>query len=446
MHPSPRAGRAWTAAAAALALLFALLVVPAIVHGGGETSEQWDQDTAHLPVIRQFAAELPQPNIADYASATGPGLHLLLAPLARLGASATVLRLASALFGLALVLVAWKGAARCAGPWRGLGLVLPLACCSYLIAGSIWITTDALALLLASSVLALAAWNRPTGVLFAQCALLGAAAITVRQTALWAAAPIVVAGVLGSPLGNHAGTAEQWRGDAPRSWRRLGWALLAVLAMAAVLAGFVALWGGLTPPMYRVLSATYAVAAPAFGLALVGMWGGAMLLPDARGTLALLWRHRALALVLGAVALIAALVPETSFDREAGRWGGPLWMLVQRTPRFAARSVVLAALAVAGALVLLTLWLRAAEARRGRFASVIVVALLAMMTLQIGNKEIYERYQDPMILLTLAWLAAMGAGRGETRTNRLVLGACMVALGQLAITAANTLLPVFRAH
>lgn len=432
-------------AVATLALAFALLTVPAILHGGGVTSEQWDQDIAHWPTVQQFARQFPTPRIDDYPSATGPGYHLLLAPLVAAGASLTTVRLASALFGLAFILVAWKGAARWVGAWPAVALVAPLLCSSYLVAGSVWLTTDSLALTLAATLLALAAFGVPRAGLFVQCALLGMAALAVRQTMLWTAAPLLVAGILGSPLGNHAGPGEQWTGDAPRRWWRLGLAALAVLAMLLTLGAFVSTWGGLTPPQYQErLSRTFAVAAPALGLGLVGLWGGMLLLPDLPRVFAQLWRSRGVAAGVAALALVAALVPETSFDRDAGRWGGPIWQLVARTPAPGERSLVLAGLACAGALVLLTLWQRAAERGRGRAASVIVVALLAMMAVQIGNKELYERYQDPVILLSLAWLAAMGCGRGEARTGRLALGALLLAAAQLAVTLANTLLPVFR--
>ena len=106
--PSPM--RAWRLAPALLAALFALAVLPvaflgrdAAVLGERATSEAIDERDAHLPVIRQFAAELPQPDLVGYRSATAPGYHVAMAIPARLGVGVHGLRLISSLAGLALV-------------------------------------------------------------------------------------------------------------------------------------------------------------------------------------------------------------------------------------------------------------------------------------------------------------------------------------------------------
>ena len=79
---------------------------------GDVNSAAADQNHHHLPVIRQFATQLPWPDIRDYESATAPLWHIVLAIPARFGASDVSLRLLTALAGGILVLVVAMGARR----------------------------------------------------------------------------------------------------------------------------------------------------------------------------------------------------------------------------------------------------------------------------------------------------------------------------------------------
>ena len=63
--------------------------------------------------------------------------------------------------GLALVLLAWRVAAACAGPAVALALALPVACSTYVLSGCAWLTTDVLSVLFASAAVAVAAFMPP---------------------------------------------------------------------------------------------------------------------------------------------------------------------------------------------------------------------------------------------------------------------------------------------
>ena len=76
------------------------------VLGGSTTSpKSIDHDRNHVPVIRTFAEEWPNPDLVDYDSATTPGMHLLMAAVVRFGDSETMLQVLSVSSG-------------CAGPRR----------------------------------------------------------------------------------------------------------------------------------------------------------------------------------------------------------------------------------------------------------------------------------------------------------------------------------------
>lgn len=436
----------WRSAPCVLAVLFACAVLPVIMFGSDATSEASDEATAHLPTVLQFAAQLPTPDLHDYPSATGPGYHLLMAVPARLGVGVHGLRIIASLAGLALVLLVWRTAARAAGPAVALALTLPLLVSTYVLSGSAWLTTDVLSVLIGTTMVAIAAWWMPTTRTFLTLAVLFAAALSVRQTNVFLAAPIVAAGILGSPLGRSASDSEQWSGDEPRSWSRLGAACLALVPAALLLLALVNLWGGLMPATFRSMhDKGLSPVAPAYGLALLGTWAAIALLPMAPEVLHTIRRHALAIALVASLAFLGAVVADSTWSVEQGRWGGAYWMIVKAFPAIGGRSIVIVAAAVVGAVLAAVLWIRAAEIRRGRQATIVLVSLLALMVVQAGNSQVWQRYFDPAILVALAWLISLGINRTRPHSaGRAVLGALLLAGVQATISTLDYWIPVFR--
>jgi hypothetical protein len=207
----------------------------------------------------------------------------------------------------------------------------------------------------------------------------------------------------------------------------------------AVLGALVMAWGGLTPPAFRELhDAGLSPVAPAYGLALVGLWGSFLLLPMRDSVVAALRTHGAAITAVAIAVAVVAAVPESTTDRDAGRWGGALWRLAALVPPMAGRSPVIMLGAALGSVVLAVLLGRAARAGRGRAAAVVVMSLLALFAAQTANSQVWERYFDPSILVALAWLAALGTPRsGPGDTTQACIGALLLAFAQLAISALN---------
>ena len=436
----------WHSAPCVLAVLFACAVLPVIMFGSDATSEASDEAAAHLPTVLQFAAQLPTPDLRDYPSATGPGYHLLMAVPARMGVGVHGLRIIGSLAGLALVLLVWRTAARAAGPSVALALALPLLVSTYVLSGSAWLTTDVLSVLIGTSMVAIAAWWMPTTRTFLMLAVLFVAALSVRQTNVFLAAPILAAGILGSPLGRSASDAEQWSGDEPRSWSRLGAACLALVPAALLLLALVNLWGGLMPATFRSLhDKGLSLVAPAYGLALLGTWAAIALLPMAPEVLHTVRRHALAITLVASLAFLGAVVADSTWSVEQGRWGGAYWMIVKAFPAIGGRSIVIVTAAVVGAVLAAVLWIRAAEIRRGRQATIVLVSLLALMVVQAGNSQVWQRYFDPAILVALAWLISLGINRTRPHSaGRAVLGALLLAGVQATISTLDYWIPVFR--
>ncbi|MEN9640825.1 MAG: hypothetical protein RIR77_14 [Planctomycetota bacterium] len=436
----------WRSAPCVLAVLFACAVLPVIMFGSDATSEASDEAAAHLPTVLQFAAQLPTPDLRDYPSATGPGYHLLMAVPARLGVGVHGLRIIASLAGLALLLLVWRTAARAAGPAVALALTLPLLVSTYVLSGSAWLTTDVLSVLIGTTMVAIAAWWMPTMRTFLTLAVLFVAALSVRQTNVFLAAPILAAGILGSPLGRSASDAEQWSGDEPRSWSRLAAAFLALVPAALLLLALVNMWGGLMPATFRSMhDKGLSPVAPAYGLALLGTWAAIALLPMAPEVLHTVRRHALAITLVASLAFLGAVVADSTWSVEQGRWGGAYWMIVKAFPAIGGRSIVIVAAAVVGAVLAAVLWIRAAEIRRGRQATIVLVSLLALMVVQAGNSQVWQRYFDPAILVALAWLISLGINRTRPHSaGRAVLGALLLAGVQATISTLDYWMPVFR--
>ena len=436
----------WRSAPCLLAVLFACAVLPVIMFGSDATSEASDEAAAHLPTVLQFAAQLPTPDLHDYPSATGPGYHLLMAVPARLGIGVHGLRIIASLAGLALVLLVWRTAARAAGPAVALALTLPLLVSTYVLSGSVWLTTDVLSVLIGTTMVAIAAWWMPTTRTFLTLAVLFVAALSVRQTNVFLAAPILAAGILGSPLGRSASDAEQWSGDEPRSWSRLAAAFLALVPAALLLLALVNMWGGLMPATFRSMhDKGLSPVAPAYGLALLGTWAAIALLPMAPEVVHTVRRHALAITLVASLAFLGAVVADSTWSVEQGRWGGAYWMIVKAFPAIGGRSMVIVAAAVVGAVLAAVLWIRAAEIRRGRQATIVLVSLLALMVVQAGNSQVWQRYFDPAILVALAWLISLGINRTRPHSaGRAVLGALLLAGVQATISTLDYWMPVFR--
>jgi hypothetical protein len=111
-------------------------------------------------------------------------------------------------------------------------------------------------------------------------------------------------------------------------------------------------------------------------------------------------------IVLG---LALALIPATTYDQHAGRWAGALWDVSRKLPTIAGRtSPVFVLLTPLGALAIASLlW----GMSRERFASaaVMLTALLAFTAAQAASYQLWQRYNEPFVLMFIALACAMQA-------------------------------------
>lgn len=412
-RPDRRPNRPGVTAAATLTALFLLATLGPVLLGLDRyPSKSIDMDRNHVPVVRSFAAQWPAPDLADYDSATTPGMHLALAGLLRLGGdSETLLQTATCGFGLLLVLVTWWFAARTTGPWIAVACTLPLAASPYVLGNAIWVMTDNLALALAALSMGIAIFTRPgtTGSGISAIAMI--LSVLVRQINVWPTAVAWLATITG-----HPAVRRRWpvRESIDAGWRPGPTIVLAggVVGAFAVLAIFVRLWGGLVPPMFQpggAGAATHAgglnVAVTPYTLTLLGIYAAPALM-----VLLPFWREdprvRRLAVAGAAIGLLAGCLLESAPGLEVGRNGGWLWTVADRLPVVAGRSTVLIAGATLGGLAAGALLGLVEAAGRARAAWLMVGFGLSFLAAYTANAQAFQRYFDPPALLALGWALA----------------------------------------
>ncbi len=400
-------------------LLLVILAIPLVRAQVFSTNDAFDEVNYHRPIIATMAAEFPAVDIVNYNAAMAPGYHVVMAAVLRATGSWAAVRAANLAIGVLLIGLAGHVAWQLSGEWSAAVTTLTLAASSYVVSGSVWLTTDNLGLLLAMSSLSMLILGTSTPARSLASGVSGALSALVRQIHIWTAAPIVVSALWPRPV--EAGLppslklrrtavalAEAGKPRDPlsadrRAVDRLGSLAPAALPIAAIGSLFL-LWGGLLPPRFAGHHGGWNATAFVFGLALIGVYGSPWLLLT-RSDIRLAMVSGAGVTVSGIAAL--AVIAPSSYDVQSGRWGGWLWEVVRRTPTVFDRSVVLIPLAIVGAATLATLWHRAETRVRARESGLIVIALFSWMAAQSANFQIWQRYFEPAILILLSWLIAL---------------------------------------
>ncbi len=425
----------------------ALRVAVILGPGMGGPSAQ-DEHRFHIPVIERFGEQWPAPDVSEYHAAATPAHHLVLAFIESIASpSLETLRVLSGLpVSLHIALLAWWCARR-VGVVGAVALTLPLTFSPHVVAFSTLVLPESSSWLLVGALLMLACAKRFET---AACVMGGAlllASVGVRQLTLWCAAPLWVAAWLGAAplLHNPARVvpATVWPIDQPKARLvRSVICLACTLPAFGLIAWFVWLWGGLVPPVFQSAEAALAIdgavvnqgrspASGAFVLSILGLAGLAFTPLVIRPLL----ERRSLvtrwALLGGAVGLLAALIPLTSYDMESGRWGG-LWKGVRLAPVFADRSVFIAALSTLGGAMTGVLVL-ALPPTRVRW--VLLSALGAAIVAHAMGAQLFQRYIEPLLLIVLPIAVAATFEEREDRPPLWTLVMpCGLALALLALT------------
>lgn len=419
----------------------------------------FDQDKFHLPTVHRFAREWPSPDVRDYASATTPGYHLVLAMVERVtGWGELELRVVGSVFACGLVgVLAWGIASVWRGRWwSGAALVLPLMVSSYVVQSAMYAVPDDAGWMFVCLTMLVGLKIASEGATRANLVLAAVSLVMLvmfRQIHVWAAA-CVWGGAAAPQIDNllngqmakfGVGGLRARVGSVVRGLmeivtsRAVVWAVVATVPAFVVVGWFVWVWGGLAPPGFRAATNPLAVSGavdattvtgispstPALVLALAGVFGVFVLgyfrrevLEVVRGGAA-----RRSAVIGGCVAGAIALVGPTVWASPGRK--GALWditrkfegtagmdrLMGMKMPRLVVgeTNLVMWSLAVLGGVVLGILW-RGVD-RRSRW--VLAVGLIGFTAATSAQALSWQRYIEPMMLIWLALCAASVTRRGE---------------------------------
>jgi len=403
-----------------IALVFGGLCLP-LVLCDRSSNYSGDEAAFYLPAIRQIRANWPALDLRrDCLSATAPGYPYLLATLSlATGTNLLPLRLATFAVSLALLWLLW----RCF-PVRqrsvAIAALLVLACSNFYVKSASWVVTDNAALLgMTGTLVCILLVGNPCASRWA--GVLAATTTFTRQNYVWLAVP----------------AAERMRRDlaarpGPIVWLQTGFAL----APVAVFGILITAWSDVVPPAWREVhnQAGGNLAAPlAYALAVIGCLGGffyaAVSWDDRRTDFLSRW------VWIGAgLGLAISVAGPTFASAPAGRWGGYLWLLAERLPTPAGRSIVFLILTPIGGAVVGAL-LRRLYAEVGAATAASWSWTCAFWGLsQFPNRQVFHRYYEPAIVIFLIfWVLLILRSRPLDSTPRcLPLG--MLAVGQFVLT------------
>ena len=345
-----------------------------------------DQELYHYPTIEHFKHSC---DISDYPSATTPGYHLLLAPIARLTPDSKVtLKLVSSLLTALLFATLASIIVRKLGCLDVVACLLPAMTSIYLFPSGVWLLPDNLAWLTVLCVLFFATrspirfWPYLVSGFALSCAVL------VRQANIWLACVILVRGLfccLHAPsLRNRIG--------------HLSGSIFSTFPAFVLLGFFIWRWGALVPPSFVSRHQVVNPAVPAFFLAVFFLYSVFYIPYCAHVLKELIHERGALLLILFGfiVGLVLSLVTQTDYNWVEGRASG-LWNVVRIAPVIYHRSLLICIMsslggATAVGLVLLT---------KGLTRWTILTAIPVFVMSQMANHFAFERYFAGFIFIIL---------------------------------------------
>jgi hypothetical protein len=426
--PNQTAQQSHRVQAVVITLILALVVIlPLILSGNARGRGAADDWNYHWVAIQKFALEWPSPSLGDYDSATTPGYHLALTPLVNIGLGHTGAQLIAMSWTLALLgLMCWV-LSRQLGR-SSIALMVPMLASMYVLYPGIWLLPDNAAWLMVLGVILLALRSTSTWATLVLSSAIAALLVFTRQIHIWVAGVVWLSAWLGTTDTPPDRIRTLFSNVSARAGRTL-------ISMACTVPAFLVLiwfyltWNGLVPPMFQGKHQGPNLATPGFillQLAIISVFFAPILLPRLKA----LWTHHwQWVLASVGIGLVCAVVPESSYSVEAGRYSG-WWNLIKIAPSVAERSSVYILGVIAGSLAL-PLWLSLAPRRD---VWIWVGTLVAFVAAQSANHASWQRYHEPMLLIMTLLILSRSTDIDRQRV-RAMIGAIMMGLvyGSLTI-------------
>ncbi len=426
----------------ALLIVLALTLIatlPLILSGNANGRAAADDYNYHWIAINQFAIEWPSPDISNYHSATTPGYHLVLAPLVRAGLGHMGTQLVAMGWTLAFFgLICWV-ASRSLGRFAAI-VCFPLILSMYTLYPGVWLLPDNAGWFFIAAILILALRDRTSWLMWVASGSLLVVLVLMRQIHIWIAGVVWLSAWIGSGTQVPSDLRSLFDNVISRSGRTMI-AIACTIPGFALLGWFLLLWGGLVPPMFQGNHQGPNPATPGFilmQLAILSVFFSPVLVPRIKAIWAHHWRWMILSVLVG---LVCAIIPESSYSVDAGRYSG-WWNFVKLVPSIADRSPVFILGAIAGSIVI-PIWLSLVSRRD---IWIWVGALIAFTLAQSANHASWQRYHEPMLLIIITLIIArsriLDSMRVRVLVGVLVMGAMMLALTIQSLVTSSPYTPI----
>lgn len=402
---------------------------PIILSGNHSGRGAWDDYQYHWVAITEFADQLPNPDISDYASATTPGYHLILAAFVKAGVGHMGAQLIASVWTLGLVgLLVWVLSARFG---RVAALVaLPMIASMYVLYPGIWLLPDNAGWLGVLGILLLSLRPNPTWKTWALSGLILGTLILFRQVHIWIAATIWLSAWIGSSIQTPTTLSILFSSLFDRTGRSFI-ALACTIPAFTALFFFLSIWDGLVPPTFQNQHQGPNLVTPGFiltQLSILSVFYIPLLYPTLKETWNHHWGWILLAIFVG---IVLGIVPESSYSVEAGRYSG-WWSIINKIPTIADRSPVIMLGSITGA-VALVVWLSFVDRRD---IWIWIGTLVAFVLAQTANHASWQRYHEPMLLIMILLILARSSTI-QRSTRWVILGSVLLAgmFGMLTLSS-----------
>lgn len=388
-----------------IALIFISMVIPGIIYDKNNTFQAIDQNYYHLPQVEIFVKDpIDFGKLYHSKTATTPGYHLALSWVSKTfshgkaDAKAFPVRLVNALFSLGLLLSLWwliylGGSSNIV---ESTYLVLPFLFSYQFLGSAIWVMTDNASLLWVTLSLLLLilpiSLNRDHWTL-SLAGFFASLAVFYRQTHIWLIVPTLL----------------RLFKSSTKHFNKLFY-LLTLLPILLVLGYFLTLWHGLLPPEFVSehisKSSRFNFTVLPFVTSLFAIFSlfytGYLVKELKRIKASEIYGILIISLIVG---LSIAILFPSNYDKAAGRYGGWLWIIVKNLPTIQDRSILFLVLSPLGT-VLMSLWYKVTSHNKNGNDLLIFSSMIAWITVNTTSMRTYQRYYEPLILITLAFLAS----------------------------------------
>lgn len=421
-------------AAVIILALFYVIAVPFMARDISRGPGYGDEQSFHLIVVKQFIAQWPAPDVSDYPATATPLYHLVVAGLGKtVDSSLLFMRLVGSVFSAGLLAGLGYWLTGRLGLRLGVLMTLPFMLSAFILPRSICLGPDNAGWMFVAFMMMLSLRSRIDWKFYAAAGVGSLLLALVRQSHIWACAPIWLAAWMGpAMLGSVGRSVEKGEGVfggldglkallMPTRDRliRTGIAIAVCVPAFVAVAAFAKLWGGMVPPLmqtrpdaphsafaaHTVVVLGGNVTIPAVMYCMLGAYGPLMLGYHWTSVKRVLAREPHALIVVAAstiVAFLACALPHTDFSAPMQRFDD-LWRVGAMFPTIAHRSLLIIGLGTVGGSVLGVLLL--SLERRANW--ILLGTLVAFAAAHMANFSAWQRYVEPFILLVLAMFTAL---------------------------------------